>query len=285
MGDSSCVACGECMVSCPTGALVNRSFVRPDPWEKEKPAPGPVSVEELSRNPLFADVAKPFLHWNEGAVVRHSHFKKGDIICREGDYGSTAFYIEKGKVSIFISAPLKHVKSKKNRQAGAKVNWGPLGLIRHFTSTLVRRDEDEREEESASRYIHIDGPVPLRYDKPVATLDEGEIFGEMTCMSSYPRSATVRGRRLYGAGDPPQRPVYSSAAAKPRGLFLDEKGIANAPSRITCEACRYLPVYGLKKESQFQEFVNYLRDRVELSAHQSRRRDFPSGRPGRRDSI
>src|SRR6266850_925928 len=33
MGDSSCVACGECMVSCPTGALTNKSVaVKTDAW-------------------------------------------------------------------------------------------------------------------------------------------------------------------------------------------------------------------------------------------------------------
>src|ERR1700740_1429667 len=102
------------MVSSPTGPLTNRSFVRPERWEKEKPAPGPVSADELARHPLFSEVAHAFLRWNEGAVVRR-HFKKGDIICREGDFGSTAFYIEKGKVSIYLSAPFKHVKGKKNR--------------------------------------------------------------------------------------------------------------------------------------------------------------------------
>ena len=68
-------------------------------------------------NPLFAGVAKPFLHWNEGAVVRR-HYKKGDIICREGDYGSTAFYIEKGKVSIF------HQRAAQARQ-GAEEQTAP----------------------------------------------------------------------------------------------------------------------------------------------------------------
>ena len=28
MGSSSCVSCGECMVSCPTGALTNKSWLR-----------------------------------------------------------------------------------------------------------------------------------------------------------------------------------------------------------------------------------------------------------------
>ncbi|HYL68349.1 MAG TPA: cyclic nucleotide-binding domain-containing protein, partial [Candidatus Limnocylindria bacterium] len=32
----------------------------------------------------------------------------------------------------------------------------------------------------------------LAYDNPVADLEPGDLFGEMTCMSLYPRSATVR---------------------------------------------------------------------------------------------
>ena len=190
------------------------------------------------------------------------HFKKGDLICREGDYGSTAFYIEKGKVSIYISAPLSHVKGQKNRRAGAKVNWGPLGLIRHFTSTLVRRDEDEREEESKARFIHIDGPVPLRYDNPVATLDEGEIFGEMTCMSAYPRSATVRAEEDVTVLEILRNVLYILQRGKASRAILDER----YRKRSIENHLRSVPIFAslLKEESQFQEFVNYLRDRVEL---------------------
>src|SRR5262249_4836548 len=38
----------------------------------------------------------------------------------------------------------------------------------------------------------IDAPVELAYDDPVAQMGPGELFGEMTCMSFYPRSATAR---------------------------------------------------------------------------------------------
>src|SRR5206468_1223985 len=41
------------------------------------------------------------------------------------------------------------------------------------------------------QWIHIDAPVDLAYDNPVATLHASDLFGEMTCMSFYPRSATV----------------------------------------------------------------------------------------------
>src|SRR5277367_1893202 len=41
MANSTCVSCGECMVSCPTGALVNKKVVG------TKPTGDPVPVEEL----------------------------------------------------------------------------------------------------------------------------------------------------------------------------------------------------------------------------------------------
>src|SRR5207302_4127642 len=80
----------------------------------------------------------------------------------------------------------------KNRKKGDLVDRGLFGLVRRFTSNLVGRGEDEREEESTARYIHIDAPVALEYANPVARLEAGDLFGEMTCMSNYPRSATVQ---------------------------------------------------------------------------------------------
>ena len=34
------------------------------------------------------------------------------MICREGEYGSTAFFIEKGSVEIFIRTPTEHVENQ-----------------------------------------------------------------------------------------------------------------------------------------------------------------------------
>ena len=190
MGDSTCVACGECMISCPTGALTHRGLVVPE-FEKIKKKSGveKVGAADLADHPLFRGVSRPFLGWNEGAIVRR-HYKKGDIICREGEFGSTAFYIEEGQVEIFLESSIQHVKSRKGRDA--KTGWGPFGLIQKFVSVLVPRDQDDREGENRSRYIPIDAPVALRYDDPIATLEAGDVFGEMSCMNNYPRSATVR---------------------------------------------------------------------------------------------
>ena len=66
------------------------------------------------------------------------------------------------------------------------------GFFKRLTSVLVGREEDKREEEARDRTIPIDASVDLAYGNPVAELGPGDLFGEMTCMNFYPRSATVR---------------------------------------------------------------------------------------------
>src|SRR5207245_3554372 len=49
MGTSSCVGCGECMVSCPTGALTNKRAVDVDLQEGEQ-----ITADDLLDLPMFA---------------------------------------------------------------------------------------------------------------------------------------------------------------------------------------------------------------------------------------
>jgi CRP-like cAMP-binding protein/Fe-S-cluster-containing dehydrogenase component len=179
MGNSTCISCGECMVSCPTGALTNKGVagtcISPSAEGHE------FNADELLRIPVFKGVSGTFLELNRGAIVKR-HYRAGEIICREGEFGSTAFYIVEGTARVSISTPIAHVKT----HGGAK------GFFKRLTSTLVDRREDVREEETRDRTIPIDASVDLNYGNPVASLGPGDLFGEMTCLNFYPRSATVR---------------------------------------------------------------------------------------------
>ena len=179
MGDSTCISCGECMVSCPTGALTNKGVVG------TAIAAGPgaqgFEAEDLLKIPVFQGVSGTFLELNRGAIVKR-RFRRGELICKEGEFGSTAFYILEGKAQVSISTPIAHVKT----QGGAQ------GLFKRLTSTLAARDSDQRDDEARDRTIPIDAAVDLNYENPVAELGAGDLFGEMTCMNFYPRSATVR---------------------------------------------------------------------------------------------
>ncbi|MEQ1472971.1 MAG: cyclic nucleotide-binding domain-containing protein, partial [Candidatus Acidiferrum sp.] len=179
MGNSTCISCGECMVSCPTGALTNKGVagtsIAPSGDNQG------FDAEEILQIPVFKGVSGTFLELNRGAIVKR-RYRAGEIICREGEFGSTAFYIVEGAAKVSISTPIAHVKT----QGGAR------GFFKRLTSTLVDRREDVRDEETRDRTIPIDASVDLNYGNPVASLGPGDLFGEMTCLNFYPRSATVR---------------------------------------------------------------------------------------------
>src|SRR5712672_1923238 len=179
MGESTCISCGECMVSCPTGALTNKSVA--GTAIASGPGAEGFEAEDLLKIPVFQNVSGTFLELNRGAVVKR-RFRKGELICKEGEFGSTAFFILEGKAQVSISSPMAHVKT----QGGAQ------GFFKRLTSTLTPSEADKREEEAGDRTIPIDASVDLSYENPVAELGAGDLFGEMTCMNFYPRSATVR---------------------------------------------------------------------------------------------
>src|SRR5262249_512115 len=97
MGHSSCVSCGECMISCPTDALTFKSKrVLLSDWQQERGgeeggrAGGGDRVGEL--HPLFRFVPYKFLQWNASAAIIRP-VKAGEIICRQGDHGATAYIL------------------------------------------------------------------------------------------------------------------------------------------------------------------------------------------------
>jgi len=240
MGNSSCISCGECMVSCPTGALTNRTVVR-----TVLPQGEPVDAEELKHLPYFEKVSGTFLDLNKNAVVRR-HFKKGEIVCREGDYGSTAFYIIEGEAHVYLSAPMAHVKTAARR----------AGLVSKLASMLTGRKHDDREGENDRRTIPIDAPVDLRYDSPMAELRRGDLFGEMTCMSLYPRSATVQ-----AATDCVMYEMLRNVLdIMQRNKTLKAQLDANYKRRALEDHLRSVPIFA----SLTEEFIDSLRERVEL---------------------
>ena len=239
MGNSDCVSCGECMVSCPTGALTNKTVVK-------TVLPGkPVAVEELQALPYFTKVSGTFLELNKHAVVER-RFKAGEIVCREGEYGSTAFYIVEGKAHVFLSTPIAHVKTE----------GGATGFLKKLGSKLLGRTQDTREGEVRRSMIPIDASVDLPYDNPVAELGPGDLFGEMTCMSLYPRSATVRAATDCVMYEMLRNVLDIMQRNKNVKRGLDE----NYKKRALEAHLRGVPLFS----SLTPEFIDSLRDSVEL---------------------
>ncbi|MBY0459801.1 MAG: 4Fe-4S binding protein, partial [Gemmataceae bacterium] len=202
MRESTCVQCGECMNSCPTGALSLRRRVRPRAWE-DSPEQIPVNpntsfpkesgfltademrdvwlvYESPTRGKRvvfpFRSIPYSYLKWNEGAV-RRWEIEPGErkVLCEEGEYGSTAFLLQgSGTFEIYVKG--KAGEQKKGFLASLFGGSGGGGRKKGDYGALVR----------------------------VASGDE-LILGEMTCVTQRPRAATV-----VGVADPDNRSLVLS---------------------------------------------------------------------------
>ena len=87
----------------PTGRLTNQRVVETEASRGET-ASSPTSCSS-TRSPRSQRLSRAWRRRScsgtPRAVVRRD-FKKGEVICREGEFGSTAFFIEKGSVEIYI---------------------------------------------------------------------------------------------------------------------------------------------------------------------------------------
>ena len=141
----------------------------------------PLSTEELIEYlPQLKEVPMALLkQFAVGAAVRR-RFRAGDIVCEEGTFGSTAFFVVSGHVDIYINNPMAQVRTKPR---------GFFSFFKTMSSSLVRGDSQEV---AAQGFIPIDASIDLPRSMPLAWLGPGEIFGEMTCRTFQPRAATVR---------------------------------------------------------------------------------------------
>ncbi len=150
MGESSCVQCGECMVSCPTSAITFKPVAQVKISSYDRSAEI-LRAAELTADPLFAGVPPKFLLWQQGLVVRR-HLQAGEVLCRQGDAGNTAFLIKSGKLEVNVLPP-------------PSVEKGLFGGLR----------------------VSGRGASLLRFE----LTPENVIVGEMACLSGTPRAADV----------------------------------------------------------------------------------------------
>src|SRR3982750_49325 len=73
----------------------------------------PLTIDQLIEYlPALKEIPRAQLeNWAKGAAVVH-RFRRGEIVCEEGAFGSTAYYIVSGTVDIFIHNPLAHLRTR-----------------------------------------------------------------------------------------------------------------------------------------------------------------------------
>ena len=150
---------------------------------------------------------------------------------------------------------------------------GSSKFLGKLTSRLAQRRSDRREEEADQRWIPIDAPMDLTYDNPVAELGPGDLFGEMTCMSLYPRSATVRAETDCTMLEMLRNVLDIMQRNKTFRAQLDQ----SYRQRALDSHLRGVPLFAELTD----EFIDSLRETVELVRLLARAGDLPAGRSRR----
>jgi Fe-S-cluster-containing hydrogenase component 2 len=179
----------------------------------------PFTDDLLSKLSLFAQLKrKVSLDKYPGTLVIR-RYRAGEVICRQGDAGWTAFYgLTPTDALILREAQLQTAPEGREKKAlqvevdvlkrsGAVKNTAPRRVATFYLTlasptpvrrqglieTLVRRwtKTADAAEEAAPVTIAIDAPTMLDYETRQAAIHEGELFGEMSCQYGTPRSATV----------------------------------------------------------------------------------------------
>ncbi|MET0263601.1 MAG: cyclic nucleotide-binding domain-containing protein, partial [Rariglobus sp.] len=126
--------------------------------------------------------------------ARLRSYAKGEIIVREGDYGTSAFLILRGSARVVLAPGLP--PSDVGRREPAR-----RGIFRAIAQLWANSREDEvarkkvrkgfLNQDKAETHIVLQD-VPRVLDKHrTATISAGDFFGEIAALSRMPRTATI----------------------------------------------------------------------------------------------
>jgi len=131
---------------------------------------------------------------NDARILRYG---AGDLVVREGDYGSSAFFVLGGAVRVVIDdLPRALLGRREPRRIGW---WGALRQLwagsrvpeARRVGAAGRPEIGAREDEGGPARIFLqDVPGVLDRHRTVR-LSEGEMFGEIAALGRTPRTATV----------------------------------------------------------------------------------------------
>ena len=145
-----------------------------------------MKADNFPRSATLPDVLK-----NDTRICR---YKKGEIIVREGDYGTSAFLILTGTARVVLSPALP--PSAVGRREPAR-----RGIFRAIAQLWANGKEDEvARKKDRSRFMRQDQgeahiilqDIPRILDKHrTATINAGDFFGEIAALSRMPRTSTI----------------------------------------------------------------------------------------------
>lgn len=125
-------------------------------------------------------------------------FKRGEIIVRDGDYGTSAFLVKSGKVRVVLSPELppsvlgRRVSQRKNLFHLVAQLWNNFKEPESVDPAELKQDHRVAELRAGDKVKIFLQDVPRILDEHrTATLESGDFFGEIAALSRSPRSASI----------------------------------------------------------------------------------------------
>ena len=131
--------------------------------------------------------------------TRLRSFKKGEIIVRQGDYGTSAFMILSGGARVVLKPELPR-ELVGRREQGRKPLWRLLAQIwssrkppESYNASDLKMDERVRASTETGDEVRVFlQDIPRVLDEhQTAVMAPGEFFGEIAALSRMPRTATI----------------------------------------------------------------------------------------------
>lgn len=204
-----------------------KTVINPEAELPPRPQDGDLSPAQLALLGVFASLKRlpPFATFPGTWVLRY--YREGEVICRQGDAGGTAFYLlTRTDIETLAAAGTSDADTAANGQPGTDQLRDLLGQVRdslqrasqqspsaplqlasarllvdtaggavqrplRFLQSLWRRPATTPSALMNPSSIPNDGPAEIDYKTRQAPMYEGEVFGEISCMTRQPRSATV----------------------------------------------------------------------------------------------
>lgn len=178
---------------------------RPQRWDAAfDPEMTDAGVEQLLATAPFSRMNRENFprHASLRDILKHDTrirtFKRGEIIVREGDYGTSAFLVMTGKVRVVLGPDLppsvlgRRVSKRKNLFRVLAQLWSNTKAPESVNPAQMKQDSRVAERRAGDEVKIFLQDVPrILNEYRTATLEAGEFFGEIAALSRMPRSASI----------------------------------------------------------------------------------------------
>lgn len=187
-------------------SLTNTKIERRQRWDKPfAESWGDAELERTMALPIFQamDANKFPSQLSLLGIIRNDTrlvtYEPGEIVAREDDYGSSAFIVVSGEVTVVLPPGLPADLLGRGVARRPEGWWGAIKRIfnrsrfnetRHYAKAGWDLKGDVRYQQGIAR-VHIDNLEEELADCQVATLGPGELIGEVAALTRSPRTASM----------------------------------------------------------------------------------------------